>query len=294
MKKIAPLAAALAVLALLPSSAESAVTFRFAFGAGIVRTGDLAAGIQGYNDYLSSVYGSDFHGPQEAPRWGIDPSAEIIIGLGRRFGIGLGFGYASYRRSSQLSYSVADAIVYESLTAGITEVPLQLNLHFTLPLSDRLELDAWAGPGIVLSRLKWDTSMVVRLEEQNGTDRFTFQADRPAFGAQAGIAIACRILPALDLTAEVSGRLAAADGFTGSWTENGSGALWAFNDSGEASVWAFDWMYASKPYRQLSFQQAQPAGTNVNAAESARIGLSGMSFKIGIRLRLGAAVRADR
>jgi hypothetical protein len=294
MKKIAPFAAALLVLALLPSSAGAAVTVRLAFGAGIVRTGDLASGIRGYNDYLSSVYGSDFHNPQEAPGWGIDPSAEVVFSLGRRFGIGFGFGYASYRRTSQLSYSVADAIVYESLTAGVTAVPLQLNFHFYLPLSDRFELDAWAGPGLALSRLKWDTSMVVRLQELNGTDRFDFQADRPAFGAQAGIILAYRVLPVLDLTAEVAGRLAAADGFTGNWTENGSGSLWGFSDSGEATVWIYDWMSASQSYRQLSFQEAQPAGTNVGSAASARIGISGLSVKIGVRLRFGAEGRADR
>lgn len=294
MKKLLPLAAVVVVLALLPGSAEAAFSARFSLGAGIIRTGDLSEGIGGTNDLLSSLYGTGLRGKLEAPGLGIEPSAEIVFHLGRRWGIGLGFGYSSFSRTSELSYTVADANVTESLTAGITAIPLQLNLHFFIPLSDRLEIDAWAGPGVTLSRLKWDYAMTVDLDGQDGKDSFTFKASRPAFGAQAGIGVAFRLSEAFDLTAEISGRLASADGFTGNWTETGSGDFWAIDDAGEASVWVFDWLYGSKPYRQLSFQDSKPAGANVNSAEQARIGLSGISVRIGFRVRLPFAGRAER
>ena len=89
-------------------------------------------------------------------------------------------------------------------------------------------------------------------------------------------------------------RIASAGGFKGSWTETGSGDFWAVSDSGEATVWVFDWIYGAKPYRQLSFQDSRPAGADVAGAEEARIGLSGLGLKIGLRVRLPFSNPAGR
>lgn len=293
MIKLARIAAALAVLAFLPRpAAAAAISARFSLGAGFIRTGDLKDGILGYNDFTSILYGSDLQGKFDAPGAGMEPSAEIVFHLGPRWGIGLGFGYASFSKSSEMSYAVADAAVTESLTAGIAAVPLQLNLHFFIPVSGRFMIDVWAGPGVALSRLSWEYRMAVDLAGQKSEDRFEFHADRPVFGGQAGVGIFFKLSDAFDLSAEVCGRIAAARGFKGSWTETGSGDFWAISDAGEATVWVFDWLYGAKPYRQLSFQESKPGGANVAGAEEARIGLSGVSLKIGLRVRLPLSKRA--
>jgi hypothetical protein len=295
MRKLAWIAAALSVFVLLAGPAAAAgISARFSFGAGIIRTGDLRDGILGYNDFSSILYGSELRGKFAAPGAGMDPSAEIVFHAGPRWGIGLGFGYASFSKSSEMSYAVADTGVTENLTAGIAAVPLQLNLHFFIPLSERLTIDAWAGPGVALSRLKWEYRMAVDLAGLKSEDRFEFHADRPVFGGQAGIGIFFKLSGAVDLNAEVCGRIASAGGFKGSWTETGSGDFWAISDAGEATVWVFDWLYGAKPYRQLSFQGSKPAGANVVGAEEARIGLTGVSLKIGLRIRLPFSGRAAR
>jgi len=293
MKKLVPAAAVLAILAFLPPLSQAGLSARFSLGAGFVRSGDLAAGIRGYNDFSLSLYGSDLKGRFSAPGLGFEPSAEIVFSPGPRWGIGLGFGYSFFSRSSEMSYAIADATVAENLTAGVYAIPFELNLHFFFPLSERVTIDAWAGPGISLVRMKWDYRMTVGLEGQSGTDHFEFKAERPAFGGQAGIGIAFKLSEAFDLTAEIRGRLSAAAGFTGNWTETGSGDFWAIDDSGETKVWAFDLLYGGKTYRQLSFQESKPAGANINSAEEAKIGLSGVSVRIGFRVRLPSS-RRDR
>lgn len=286
MKKLVPAAAVLAVLAFLPPLSQAGLSARFSLGTGFIQSGDLAEGIRGYNDFTSSLYGSGLQGGFKGPGPGFEPSAEIVFSPGTRWGIGLGFGYSSFSRSSEMSYTVADASVTENLTAGIFAVPLELNFHVFFPVSERVTIDAWAGPGLSLVKMKWDYRMIVGFEGQSGTDHFEFEAERTAIGGQAGIGIAVRLSEAFDLTAEIRGRLSAAAGFTGHWTETGSGDFWAIDDSGEAKVWAFDLLYAGKTYRQLSFQESKPAGANVNGAEEAKIGLSGVSVRIGFRIRL--------
>jgi hypothetical protein len=285
MKKLAPVA--LAVVALLPPPAAAMdISARFSIGAGLVSTGDLGDGIRGYNDFSAALYGSGLQGKFAAPGLGMEPSGEIVFHLGSRWGIGFGFGYSSYSKSSEMSSTVADALVTERLTAGIEAVPLQLNVHLFLPLSERVMVDAWAGPGVALSRLNWNYQMTVDLEARGGADDFEFHARRPIFGVQAGIGILIKLSKAFDLNAEICGRLASAAGFTGNWTESGSGDFWAVDESGEATAWVLDWFYGSKPYRQLSFLRSKPGGGNISNVEEARIGLSGVSLKIGFRVRL--------
>ena len=286
MKKLAPAAAGLLLLALFPSAAEAAVSVRFSLGGGLLRSGDLAEGVRGYNDLSASFYGSALKGQFKAPGFGLEPSAEIIIPLGARWGIGLGAGYSSHSRASEMSYALADASVAESLTAGISSVPIELNLHFFLPVSEKITIDAWAGPSYNMLRMSWDYRMTVDLEGQSGADRFEFKSNRSALGGQAGVGIAFKLSEAFDLTAEVCGRFVAAGAASGDWTETGSGDFWAIDDSGEATVWVFDLLYSGNAYRQLSFQESKPSGANVNAAEEAKIGASTFGFRIGFRIRL--------
>jgi len=292
MRKLARIAAALIALALFAAPAAAEISVRFSLGAAVVRPGDLQDGILGYNGLSSALYGADLRGKFSAPGPGFEPSAEIVVHLGPKLGIGFGFGYASFSGAGEMSYAVASASVTESLTARISAVPLQLNLHFFIPLSGRIMIDAWAGPGIALSRLGWEYRMTVELEGGRSEDRFDFHADSPVFGAQAGVGILYSLSRAIDLSAEISGRFAAASGFNGSWTEVGSGDFWSLEDGGEATIWVFDELYGSKPYRLLSFQESKPAGANISGAEEARIGLSGFGLKIGLRIRLPFSKRA--
>jgi len=286
MKKLAPAVIGLLVLGFLPAAAEAAISARFSLGGGVLRSGDLADGIRGYNDLSASFYGSALQGQFKAPGFGLEPSAEVIIPLGTHWGIGLGAGYSAHSRASEMSYALADASVRESLTAGISSVPIELNLHFFFPVSERITIDAWAGPSYNMLRMSWDYRMTVDLEGQSGTDHFEFKSTRNALGGQAGVGIAFKLSEAFDLTAEVCGRFVAPGATSGDWTETGSGDFWAINDSGTATVWVFDLLYSGNTYRQLSFQESKPSGANVNAAEEAKIGASTFGFRIGFRIRL--------
>ena len=285
----------LLLLFLVPAvPAAAAISARFSFGPAIIGTGDLAAGIQGNNDVSARLYGPSLSGGLKAPGLGFEPSGEIVLHLGSRWGIGFGSGFSFFSGEGELAYAVGDVTVKEHLLTRLTAVPLQLNIHFFIPLSGRLSIDAWAGPGLYLTRWTWDYTMTAGAQGMSGSDRFIFKAGRPAFGGQAGLAVGLKLSNALDLTIEVSGRYASAGGFSGDWTETGSGDFWSLADSGQASAWAYDWMYDGKPFRQLSFQETAPEGESVKNARDARIELTGLGVRLGFRIRLPFGRPAER
>jgi hypothetical protein len=291
MKRIARLAAACLAATFLSIPVSAEISARFSFGPAFASMRDLADGIRGYDDYSRGIYGSDLSGGFKAPRLGFDLSGELVYSVDGHWGAGLGFGWMSFSRQSGISYVISGASADEDLTARVAAIPIFFNLHYELPMSERASVDAWIGPALYLTKLTWEYDLTASVEGQSGADRSEFKASRLGFGAQAGIVLVYKLSGAVDLTAEIEGRIGSAGGFSGDSTETAAGDFWSFEDSVRAKVWAYDWTYDNGSYRMLSFQENAPSGTGIRDAREAKIGLSGLGVRVGVRVRLpfGAA-----
>jgi hypothetical protein len=265
-----------------------------------ISAGDFAAGLKGQTDYLSAAY-SGLTGEFLSPHAGLNFQGEILYYLRSDMGIGFGFGYSRISKDSEVDYESStesnSISIKERLSPGFTVMPISINFHYFRPLSPKFTLDFSAGPSLYIANLDWNDTVDLSMRLPNdttqvfsGTDQFIFKsAGRLGFGVQIGVGIEYALSPGIAAVFSIVGRLASVGGFTGDWTEQGSGDFWNFSDNGtNSTAWYYDWNVNQKTYGQLAFQDDMPSGTMVSNARSAKLGLSGFAVSIGVKIGIGS------
>ena len=298
MKRAFALALALFFVASFGFSQKLAL--KLGSGWSYISAGDFVDGLRGQTDYLTAAY-TGLTGEFLSPRSGLNFQGEILYYLRSDMGIGLGFGYSRISKDSEVDYeSVTESnsiSVRERLSPGFTVMPISINFHYFRPISAKLTLDFSAGPSLYIAKLGWSDTVDLSLRLPNdttqvfgGTDQFIFtSAARLGFGVQIGVGIEYAFSSRLAAVFSVAGRLASVSGFKGDWTEEGSGDFWNFSDNGaNSSAWYYDWNAGQKTYGQLAFQDDIPSGTMVSNARPAKLGLSGFTVSVGVKIGLGS------
>ncbi len=104
------------------ASYSQKLSVRAGHGFGVGFGGDIAAGIRGLSDYLSDTYAAtDSFG---APGFGLSFSAEAVYRLNSKMGVGLGVGYFSAGKESEVSYTVDTLAVTQTLHPRLGVLPL--------------------------------------------------------------------------------------------------------------------------------------------------------------------------
>ena len=293
MKKLGALAFSLLLAASLSYSQKIAV--KFGGGIGSSSGGDFASGLLGMTKYLRDEYpgaGGEF----SAPRSGLSLNGEIVYYFRKDMGIGLGFGYLELSKDGAVTYTADIISAKERLQTRFNVIPITLNLHYLVPLSNAFRLDLSAGVGGYLAKLDWNyqTDLSLRLPDDpsqvfNGSDTIEFESGLGfGFGLHGGAGLEYAFSPRLVVCLNLTGRLASVSGFNGSWTEKGSGDFWDFSDSGtDAYLWSYDWGVNNTTFSQLGIQKETPAGLTISNARHARLGLSGFSATVGIKIGFG-------
>jgi hypothetical protein len=293
MKRLGALAISLLLAASLSYSQKIAV--KFGGGIGTSSGGDFTSGLLGMTKYLRDEYpgaGGEF----STPRFGLSLNGEIVYYFRKDMGIGLGIGYFGLSKDGAVTYTADIISAKEQLQLRFNVIPIALNFHYLVPLSNTFRLDLSAGVGGYLAKLDWNyqTDLSLRLPDDpsqvfNGSDTLEFESSRRfGLGLHGGASLEYAFSPRLAVCLNLTGRLASVSGFNGSWTEQGSGDFWDFSDSGtDAYLWSYDWAVNNTTYSQLVIQKETPAGMTISNARHARLGLSGFSAAIGIKIGLG-------
>jgi hypothetical protein len=282
LKKLFVLTAAVSILA--AAAFPQTLSLALRGGAGYASGGDLSSGLGGLMDYYSAEY-SSLTGKHSFSSLGWTAGAELLLHLGPRWALGLGAGYERHGRESIVGYELGALQVQETLSPVIQAIPVTGNVHFLLPLGGKLALDLHVGAGAYFARLDWSSSYALSVLGYDGTDDFTFQADRVGFGGQAGAALEWALSSSLSLCLRVEGRYVRISGFQGDWTETGAGDLWSFSESGQGTLYYYDWTAGGATYAQVVIQSALPEGSAVSNAREARVELTGFAATAGIKIR---------
>lgn len=293
MKRLGALVLSLLLAASLSYSQKIAV--KFGGGMGYSSGGDFASGLLGLTNYLRDEY-AGMSGEFSAPHSGLCLSGEIIFSFRKNMGIGFGIGYFGLSKDGSVTYAFNGMSAKERLRPKFDVIPMTITFHYLVPLSNAFRLDLSAGVGGYLTRLDWNfqTDLSLQLPEDpdqvfNGSDALVFESGRRfGLGLHGGAGLEYALSPGFAVCLNLTGRLASVSGFNGSWTEEGSGDFWDFSDSGtDAQIWSYDWRPDHTTYSQLVVQKEAPAGMTISNARHARLGLSGFSATIGIKIGFG-------
>jgi len=126
-------------------------------GAGYLKGGDINAHIQSMNDYWSDLNYINVSGGEFKPfHLGMEFGGEIVIMFSPKIGIGVGVGYLQASKESTVESTLSNTDFTDTFNPKISIIPLSLNLHFGLPLGEKLKLKIFSGMGYYLGTVNWN------------------------------------------------------------------------------------------------------------------------------------------
>jgi opacity protein-like surface antigen len=278
MRKIALIAVAVALIVEAASATNLAV--RVSGGLSFISGGDLKTGLSGENDFLKQS-SKDFSGSLEAPASGLNISGELLVQF-KRFGLGLGAGYLHLSRESSVQYAwdyfwwaVEEK---RTIKPDIRVIPVTLSIYWRVPIGSRLTLSIGGGPGLYLTKLRYNSNLVSSLWGQNPAE-YSFQANKTTFGAQGGLDIEIRLSRSLALLVGVHGRLAKVGDIKG----DASFRWKSFQQSSQDVYWIYDQAADDKKYKRFSFTAETPSEIGVENARKGNLDLSGVTAVFGFQ-----------
>jgi len=256
-------------------------------GFGCFFGGDIADGLKGLSDYLADTYAAT--GEFGAPGFGPNLSAEVVYQISPKMGVGLGFGYFSGGKESEVAFTIDTLSVTQILHPRFQVIPITASFHYHLPCaSSKFELDVSAGLGFYLARLNHDESIALSVAGQTGTLAYTYASGgRNGFGPHLGLSVERPLNERLALYVSLNARLVSVALAQGDWTETGSGLFGAYSNQGsDHQPWAYDWTTGGKTYSQVIFAATAPSGADAANVHEAKLGLSAVTLGLGVRFNL--------
>jgi len=217
--------------------------------------------------------------------FGYEFDADVIIFLTPQFGISLGTGYVRGGTLFGSGYQrVTTASTEEtwSFDVAASATPIKVGIYYTFSsvFVAKGKKSSYLFAGIGLYSAKY--SSLEKYTHQTYWENFSDTAKASGIGFFAGYGGESWINPHFATIYEISGRYANIGGFTGNRQINNNGIL--FSDSGK--LYFFEWQASNTGnwYPGTEVSADVPSGSNRRNAREAKIDLSGVGFKFGIKI----------
>ena len=241
---------------------------------------DFAKARQSYIDILPQ-YGAPYTSNFGSVHAGYNFELEGLYKLTKTLSLGLGVGYAKIPYTA--SISIPSWTFNQTNSAGVSVVPIILNIHNAFPVSSRIELVLTAGAGLYLTTFNFE----VLFDYGAGSSyNYTFKSTKAALGFHGGAGIEVKLNDGLSLVAEVIGRYAKASDFKGDWTTaDRSGGTTTTNSGSDDYFYYYEYKVNGVTYSDLFFDKTGPTG--VSLSRKGAVDLTGFSACAGIKYSFG-------
>lgn len=243
-------------------------------GGNYVHGGDLNPGIEGLADLYEDILGVQGNGKIGAVHLGYVLGMEVSFPLSERLDWGIGLEHFMAKNDSQMEYTQEASSSTLIIQPGLQATPINLFLAFH-PFSN---LYAKGGISYYFARC----SYTYQIHTGDLIEKWEGKADAHGFGLSGSLGFVRPYTSNLSFFAEITGRLAKFQGFKGK--EN------YLDDSGntssiEGTLYLIQTQILDdRTHPVLFIRETRPNEAGVIAAEKARIDLSGISLKIGLRV----------
>ena len=262
-------------------------------GIGYLFVGDINTHLKSYDNYLSHMTPYE-GGEMKRLHFGTDLGGELRLDVSPKFALSIGTGYISGKNKSYFEYRgpfpfhmPLDNTQHYTLVPEIKAIPLELGIYYTRAFQSRINLLFTAGIGYYFSKaslykLHWSSAYGSILVIYTKEEKYNLSSN--IFGLYGGIGFEYNIASNLALVLEVQGRYAQA------------------NPKGTriSSVWELPWeeeegsFYIgernSEDYGRycpdLIISPSKPTGDEFQYVKKAVLDLSGIAFRVGIRIKL--------
>ena len=260
-------------------------------GMGTFDGGDFNTAIDGINTKLSdlsALSGFATVSSMDRLKWGTDLSIEAIMDVTPFLAASIGIGYIRRDLDTIGEIDVMDiGSASLILKPTFTAVPIELNLHYTVPIFSGLNVVFKGGGSYYMGK----TDFSYREEETlagalTAWDYSTGTGSAASLGLQGGIGLEYRVSEGIGLFLEATGRYVNLK----DWDFDGRYE----NSVGTARSIKGTWYYAEgydetteDYYGTILIENQTPSGWFLRNVRKAEIDFSGLSFRAGIKIRLG-------
>lgn len=260
-------------------------------GYGSLAGGDINEAVDGLNSQLedlSAMAGLLIPGEIENAKWGLDFEGELVLSLSKNFGVSLGAGYLRRKIDSTVEIRLEPVISGSFLwEPKYSVIPITLSGYYYLPVASKANVFFKGGIGYYFAKINFKTreELVIpgELNEWNQNDG---EAKDNGFGFHGGLGFEYNITGSVALYAEGIGRYLDLKEWevdntyrdSSGYTLRQSGSFW-YEEEFDVST--------GKYYPSLTISEQRPSNPWIRNARKAEIDLSGLSFRIGVRIRFG-------
>ncbi len=260
----------------------SQLSFKVSGGMTFVNGNDFNKGMKGYmaegNDLYADVTGS--FGPLSNA---ITFQGELVFSFTPSFGIGLGAGYYGVGRDEALSFTLSGWVNELTAKYSVSAIPIFLNLHYFLPVGQKMKIDVFGGPLLVLGNFKWQNTDAFALWDL----AYDFKSSGTAFGFQAGLGLGVQVASRIELVLDVLYRFAPWSEVKGTLTEQGWVLFWDVDNVFEdAYLWSYQYKSGGTTYDLVGLSDTAPSGTGYSNAKKSPFQMGGLAVTAGIKIGL--------
>jgi hypothetical protein len=261
-----------------PTPAPTKHLFDLLLSGGIdfLNGGDLNTGAQGLADFYRDNLALEAEGDVKSVRLSHLFGGELSFPLFSNFSLGLGADYFSGKKESRLDFGGNASAPQSFVTRPkIQALPLRICLSF-YPFSS-----FYIKTGVEYYFA--ECAYLYRLEEEEFWEEHQGEAKAQEFGFLGGFGFEWKIFSPLSLFIEALGHYARITGFEGKNTYRDSqGSL----STEEGKLYFYQGKGGGETnYSLLFVRKNEPAGANVSEVKEAMVDFSGLSLKVGIKIR---------
>jgi hypothetical protein len=250
-------------------------TLSFSAGGNYAQGGDLNQAIKGLPDLYEDSLGIRGIGSIGSAHLGYVLGIEVFFPLSEMISWGLGAEYFKAKNTGQVEY-------FQENSSSVLDVQPQFGatpFHLFLSFNPVPQLYVKGGISYFFARC----SYTYLAEAGVGTQRWQGKAHAGGLGLMGGLGYVKKHSESLSFFAEITGRLARIQGFTGKEEfQDASGEV--FTEKGTLYLIQTQ-VLEDRTHPVLFIRQTRPNEAGIISAREAKIDYSGMGFKIGLRIQ---------
>ncbi len=246
------------------------------FGGGIyVSGGDINKGALGLVDFYGDVLGIVGEGDLRPVHYGYTLGGELSIPWSSRLSLGIGVNFFQGKMESLLDFTKGLTTRTIITRPKLSAIPVEITVSFSLLP------ELYIKGGVSYSFAK--CSYFYHIQEEELIWQWQGNASAQGFGLLGGLGFIKDITPHLSFIAEVSGRYVKIDGFKGKDTSQDPSGQTLTEEGTLYFIQAE--VSEQRSYPLLFIRKTKPSEAGVIHAREAKVDFSGISLKVGFRIR---------